>query len=154
MRLQQATIADYKSVLSFYDDVIARTQDIKRFARWQKGKHPTPEGLRAYIQEGSLYLYKEQDAIIGAVAITMYQGEDYHAIDWSRIVEDDEVAVIHRTRLLTRSTSVWDLRIAANSGSMPRTPVGKNSISLSIKIPNDYYDGMPTIVSSVLCFWI
>ena len=29
------------------------------------------------------------------MAVTMYQGEDYHAIDWSQQVADDEVAVIH-----------------------------------------------------------
>ena len=29
------------------------------------------------------------------MAVTMYQSEDYDAIDWSRHVVDDEVAVIH-----------------------------------------------------------
>ena len=95
MFLQQASINDYESVLSFYDDVTERTPDIERYARWQKGKHPTSEGIKAFIQEGSLYLYKEQDAIIGAMALTMYQGEEYHAIEWSQIAADNEVAVIH-----------------------------------------------------------
>ena len=95
MKLQQASIADFRSVLSFYVDVTERTSDIERYARWQKGKHPTPEGIQAFIQEGSLYLYKEQDAIIGAMALTMYQGEEYHAIEWSQIAADNEVAVIH-----------------------------------------------------------
>ena len=29
------------------------------------------------------------------MAVTMYQSEDYHAIDWLQQVADDEVAVIH-----------------------------------------------------------
>jgi ribosomal protein S18 acetylase RimI-like enzyme len=95
MILQQASMVDYESVLSFYDDVTERTPDIERYARWQKGKHPTSEGIKAFIQEGGLYLYKEQDAIVGAMALTMYQGEDYHAIEWSQIAADNEVAVIH-----------------------------------------------------------
>ena len=95
MILQQASITDYASVLAFYDDVTERTPEIERYARWQKGKHPTAEGLKVYIQEGSLYLYKEQDAIVGAMAVTMYQGEDYHAIEWRRDAADNEVAVIH-----------------------------------------------------------
>ena len=95
MKLQQASITDNESVLSFYDDVTERTPLIERYARWQKGKHPTAEGIKAYIQEGSLYLYKEGETIVGAMAITMYQGEDYHAIEWLRSVADDEVAVIH-----------------------------------------------------------
>ena len=95
MKLQQASITDYASVLSFYNDVTERTPEIERFARWQKGKHPTAEGIMEYIQEGSLYLYKEQDVIVGAMAVTMYQGADYHTIEWSRSVADDEAAVIH-----------------------------------------------------------
>ena len=42
-----------------------------------------------------MYIYREQGVIVGAMAVTMYQGEDYHAIDWSQQVADEEVAVIH-----------------------------------------------------------
>ena len=95
MELNKATIEEFESIIAFYDDVTDRTPNMERFARWQKGKHPTEEGIRAYIEEGSMYLYKENDAIVGAMAVTMYQGEDYHAIEWFQQVEDDEVAVIH-----------------------------------------------------------
>ena len=93
--LYQATIEEYDSIIAFYDDVIERTPDVRKYARWQKGKHPTADGIRAYIEEESMYLYKEQGTIVGAMAVTMYQGEDYHAIEWSRQVPDNEVAVIH-----------------------------------------------------------
>lgn len=95
MVLQRASLEDYDSIIAFYDDVIERTPEIEKYARWQKGKHPTAEGIRDYIGEGSMYLYKEQGVIVGALAVTMYQGEDYHAIEWSRRVQDDEAAVIH-----------------------------------------------------------
>ena len=95
MKLQKATIEDYESIIAFYDDVTDRTPDMECYARWKKGLHPTHDGIRAYIEEGSMYLYKEEDAIIGAMAVTMYQDEDYHAITWSRQFPDKEVAVIH-----------------------------------------------------------
>ena len=95
MTLYQATFEEDDAILAFYDDVIARTPDISLHARWSKGKHPTADGIRSYIKEGSMYLYKEQGVIVGAMAVTMYQGEDYHAIEWSQPVPDDEVAVIH-----------------------------------------------------------
>ena len=50
---------------------------------------------KAYIEEGNLYLYREENVILGAMAATMYQEEDYHAIEWSKQVVDNEVAVIH-----------------------------------------------------------
>jgi ribosomal protein S18 acetylase RimI-like enzyme len=95
MNLYRATIEDCDAVISFYNDVTDRTPEMERFARWQKGKHPTTEGIRAYIEEGDMYLYKENGMIVGAMALTMYQGEDYHAIEWSQLVQDNEAAVIH-----------------------------------------------------------
>lgn len=95
MKLYRATFEDYESIIAFYDDVTTRTPDIERYARWQKDKHPTENGIRSYIEEGSMYIYKENGTIIGAMAVTMYQGEDYHAIEWSKQVQDNEAAVIH-----------------------------------------------------------
>ncbi|MBP8934699.1 MAG: GNAT family N-acetyltransferase [Prevotella sp.] len=95
MKLDKATINDFESIIRFYDDVISRTPEMETYARWKKGQHPTEEGIKAYIEEGSMYLYKENDTIVGAMAVTMYQGEDYHVIEWAKHVEDNEASVIH-----------------------------------------------------------
>ena len=95
MELELATKNDFDAIIAFYDDVTTRTPEMSIYARWQKGKHPTEEGIKAYIDEGSMYLYMDNGKIVGAMAVTMYQGEDYHAIEWTRQVPDDEVAVIH-----------------------------------------------------------
>ena len=95
MKLNQAVIEDFDSIIAFYDDVTDRTPELATYARWSKRKHPTLEGIRDYIEEGSMYLYKEGNVIVGAVAVTMYQGEDYHAIEWSQQVADDKAAVMH-----------------------------------------------------------
>lgn len=84
MRIDKATHEDFDTIIAFYDDVTERTPEIATYARWSKGKHPTADGIRAYIDEGSMYLYKEKEEIVAAMALTMYQGEDYHAIEWSR----------------------------------------------------------------------
>jgi hypothetical protein len=90
MRLEQATQKDFEAIIAFYDDVTERTPDMAVYARWIKGKHPTQESIRTYIDEGSMYLYREEGGIVGAMAVTMYQGEDYHSIEWARQVGDDE----------------------------------------------------------------
>ena len=94
MKLRQATIDDYEAILAFYDYVMDKTPDIAAHAQWQKGKHPTAEGIKSYIEEGRIYIYKDND-IIGAMALTMYQEDYYHSIEWSRQLADDEVSVIH-----------------------------------------------------------
>ena len=95
MRLIRATQQDFDDIIAFYDDVTARTPDMVLYARWSKGKHPTEESIQTYNEEGSMYLYREDGVIVGAMAVTMYQGEGYHAIEWARQVGDNEVAVIH-----------------------------------------------------------
>ena len=95
MRLELATQKDFDAIITFYDDVTERTPEMATYARWSKGKHPTIEGIRAYINEGSMYLYRDNGKIVGAMAVTMYQGEDYHAIEWAQQVPDEKVAVIH-----------------------------------------------------------
>ena len=41
MTLNRATTEDYESIIAFYDDVTDRTLKMEKYARWQKGKHPT-----------------------------------------------------------------------------------------------------------------
>ena len=65
MVLQRASLEDYDSIIAFYDDVIERTPEIEKHARWQHGKHPTADGIKSYVNEGYMYLYKEQDTIVG-----------------------------------------------------------------------------------------
>ena len=95
MKLIQAEIQYFDTIIAFYDDVTDRTPEIGKYARWSKRKHPTLEGIKEYIEEGSMYLYKEDNVIVGAMAVTMYQEEDYHAIEWLQQVADDKAAVIH-----------------------------------------------------------
>jgi len=95
VKLELAIQNDFDAIITFYNDVTKRTPEMATYARWSKGKHPTVEGIRAYIEEGSMYLYRESGTIVGAMAVTMYQGEDYHAIEWALHVPDDRVAVIH-----------------------------------------------------------
>ena len=71
MNIELATIQEYESIIAFYDDVTARTPEIATYARWQKDKHPTAEGIRAYIDEGSMYLYRNNGKIVGAMAVRL-----------------------------------------------------------------------------------
>ena len=70
MKLELATQNDFDAIIAFYDDVTERTPEMATYARWSKGKHPTAEGIRAYIGEGSMYLYRENDVIVGAMAMS------------------------------------------------------------------------------------
>lgn len=95
MRLIQATAADFAVIQAFYAHVVSDTPDMPTYGRWKQGLYPTEEDFNKYIQGKSLYLYQEGETIVGAMAVTLFQGEDYHAIAWSQSLPDDQVAVIH-----------------------------------------------------------
>ncbi len=95
MNLIRANNHDLDALLVFYEDVITRSPGMDQFARWKIRKHPKADVIRRYIDEGCMYLLKRDEKIIAAMSVTPYQGDDYHAVKWSKQVDDHEVAVIH-----------------------------------------------------------
>jgi ribosomal protein S18 acetylase RimI-like enzyme len=81
--------------MQFYQHVIADTPDMDQYGRWKNGLYPTEKDIERYIEKGAMYVLAEDDAIIGAMAVTMNQGDDYHSIHWALPLADDEVSVIH-----------------------------------------------------------
>ncbi len=81
--------------MQFYHHVITDTPDMDQYGRWKIGVYPTEDDIVSYIERDALYILSEEDIIIGAMAVTMNQGEDYHAINWSLPLMDDAVSVIH-----------------------------------------------------------
>ena len=95
IQLEKATPEAFDAVIAFYDDVIKNTPGIELTARWRKGAHPTEEGLRNLLEEGDLYVCRENGLIVGAMAFPMRQGDDYHAVAWKENLPDDQVATVH-----------------------------------------------------------
>ena len=88
-------MGDLPKVLDFYQCVIQETEDMSVYGRWIFGKHPTQPMIEAYIRQGMMYCLEERGDIAATVAVTPYQTEDYHEIDWQAELADDEVAVVH-----------------------------------------------------------
>lgn len=84
-----------KKIVDFYKYAIANTKDMEKYARWNYDQHPTDKMILDYIRQNAMYVQEENGIILGAVAITMSQKEDYHNIDWQQELMDDEVAVVH-----------------------------------------------------------
>lgn len=95
MELIRAAINDFDRLTDFYRDVILHTENMDIYAKWVYGQHPTDKMIRKYIREGAMYFCEKDGSIISAVAVTAYQGEDYHDIDWALHLSDDEAAVVH-----------------------------------------------------------
>lgn len=95
MELIKASEKDFNRLSRFYREAILHTENMEIFAKWVYGKHPTDEMIMGYIKEGAMYFCERDGAVVSAVAVTPYQGEDYHNTEWSLALSDGEVAAVH-----------------------------------------------------------
>ena len=68
---------DFKAVRDNYIEVVKNTPRMEQYARWIYGMHPTDEMIRSYIDNGDMYILKEDDNLVGMIAIVMHQDDDY-----------------------------------------------------------------------------
>lgn len=95
MKIVRAVKNDFEKIREFYDRVTDETPDMQMYARWKKGQHPKSSDIYKYIDMNAVYLLCDNGNIIGAMALTMSQTEDYRTAEWKINSEDDEVSVIH-----------------------------------------------------------
>lgn len=95
MELVKLTEQDLDELLKLYDRIICGTPEMDIYGRWKTNLYPTEEDLIPYVCGDEMYALKEDGRYIAAMAVTMYQGESYHGIEWGSDLKDDETAVIH-----------------------------------------------------------
>lgn len=93
--MRRCDIGDLPRLEGFYQLVASEKDDMPRFGRWVYGLHPTGEMIEGYVREGAMYCLEDGQDIAAAVAVTPYQGEDYHGVDWQVELADNDVAVVH-----------------------------------------------------------
>lgn len=93
--LKRAKYRDTLKIENYYKYVVDNTENMDKYGRWIYGQHPTDEMIEGYITNESMYFAEEDGIIIAAVAVTFFQNEDYHSVQWNVEAKDDEVAVIH-----------------------------------------------------------
>lgn len=122
IELNIATMDDYEEVISFYKYVASNTKGMETYGRWIYGLHPTDEMIKNYIDGGYMMIARmpvespsspaattsaatapattsraatAPAPIAAAVALTPFQGEDYHPVHWGIEAADNEVMVVH-----------------------------------------------------------
>lgn len=95
MRLIKSNADDLGRLTEFYKYVIDNTVHMKQYCGWIYGLHPSDDMIRSYIDDGNMYHSEDSGAITAAVALTPYQGPDYHEVSWDIVAADNEVYVVH-----------------------------------------------------------
>lgn len=95
MFLVRAAEIDFNRIREAYLQIIEKSPDMDKYARYEYGKHPKDDDIKAYIDAGDMYMLMNEEEIAGVAAVTFYQGTEYHPVKWQVDVRDNEVIVPH-----------------------------------------------------------
>ncbi len=90
--LEKATMADFMEACEVYR---AACENMERegLDLWHWGVYPTAEIVEQDIRRGWLYLWREDETVLGVVCINRLQAEEYASIPWAY---EGEVGLFHR----------------------------------------------------------
>ena len=92
MKLTRAIEADIPAVCGFYR-AVCEAMERGGLDMWHWGEYPSEAIVTADVRKGDLYLYREEERILGCVAINREQDEDYASLPWR---EEGEAGLFHR----------------------------------------------------------
>ena len=93
--IREAVIKDIGGVEQIYLEVLDYESQHTVYTNWQKGLYPTRQVAQRAIENETLFVYEENNEIIGAVVLNQVQPEEYKNINWSITASPKQVLVIH-----------------------------------------------------------
>ena len=127
---KRCTNSELDRIARFYEYVSLNTPNMNRYGKWIFGLHPTREQIERYVKSGFMYYLENNGEILGSVAITPFQENEYKDIEWQILCPDNEVSVIH---LLAVSPNCQKHGIAKQIMSNA-AKIAKNNNSKSIRL--------------------
>ena len=93
--LKKCIVSDLDRIDKFYRYVSKNTANMDLYGKWIYGLHPTRKQIENYVKNGFMYFHENNGKILGAVAITPFQENEYRDINWQISCLDGEVSVVH-----------------------------------------------------------
>ena len=98
MSISLAKITDLDELERLFDELNACLEGVYYGPEWKKGIYPTRMDAKNAIEDKSLYVFKENERILGSISLNHVQEAAYSDVSWSIDPADSEILVI---RLLT-----------------------------------------------------
>ena len=95
LRLRKISIEELDQIRELYWKLLDSSPKYGQILQWKKNIYPNDGDWTAYIRKGEMYLILQETDVIGAVAVTNGQSEEYRKIHWTVKIEDQEAAVVH-----------------------------------------------------------
>ena len=81
MLLTQATQSDFRAVCALYQSVCAQMA-VSASPQWVWGEYPSEAILQSTLDEGTLYVAKDGDALLCAVTVDTHLAPEYDSVNW------------------------------------------------------------------------
>ena len=95
MKIRKAEPNEFRNVRLFYHSLIDAMEGTPYHPKWKKDIYPSPEDLKAAIDEHTLYLGTDGERIAAAMVLNRKCNAEYADAAWSQPLDRDEFAVIH-----------------------------------------------------------
>lgn len=95
LRLREASVRELDQIRELYWRLLDSSPKYSQILQWKKNIYPNDDDWTVYIANGEMYLILQDADVIGAVAVTNAQPEEYRKIHWTVKIEDQEAAGVH-----------------------------------------------------------
>ena len=93
--IRKATFDDIEMIEDTYNEHFKHEMEHGAFTVFKKGIYPTRKDAEKAVDNGTLYVYEENNNIAGSMIVDKIQPAEYKEIVWEQTLANDEVMVIH-----------------------------------------------------------
>ena len=93
--IRKAAFDDIELIEDTYHELFKHEMKHGAFTVFKKGIYPTKRDAEKAIDNGTLYVYEEDNSIAGSMIVDKVQPAEYAKITWGQTFVNDEVMVIH-----------------------------------------------------------
>ena len=93
--IRKATFNDIELIEDTYNEHFKHEMEHGAFTVFKKGIYPTRKDAEKAVDNGTLYVYEENNNIAGSMIVDKIQPAEYKEIVWEQTLANDEEMVIH-----------------------------------------------------------
>lgn len=93
--IRKAVYADLDGIEECYREHFAHEEAHGAYTVFKEGIYPTRKDAEKALRDDNLYVYTEDDAVLGSIIVNGMQPDEYKKIDWAVKASEEQVRVIH-----------------------------------------------------------
>lgn len=93
--IRKAVISDLDSIEEAYQEHFDYEEKYCAYTIFKKDVYPTRTDAEKALRDNTLYVYVENDIVLGSIILNNQQPEEYKKINWSNHAIEEKVNVIH-----------------------------------------------------------